>query len=158
MLRRGKLRKRYGDAESDRLCALAEGIAIVPEASPSWLDVFAGVPEIDPGEAQIYALAAERGLMVLTGDKRALRALASVTDVHSKLGGKIVTIEAALLGLVGKLPESELRTRGKTLASHDEMAKAVFKSEASSLGEALDSYLRHVETETKPLKLWRPTC
>ena len=158
MLQRGHLRNRYGEAESDRLRAIAQTFSKMPEPSTEWLDTFSAVPAIDPGEAQIYALAAERGLMVLTGDKRALKALGSLTAAHPRLNGNIVTLEAALLGLVGRLTDPVLRAHGKILAEYDQMAKAVFSSAGSSLDEALKSYVRHIEIQVQPLTLWRTTC
>jgi len=128
----------------------------MPEASAEWLDKLAGAVAIDPGEAQMYALAAEHGVLALTSDKRALKAVTSMPEVYTKLDGNVVTIEAVLLGLSLQLAEADLRARGKVLGAYDQMAKAVFASSNSSLHEALGSYLGSLETDSQPMKLWRP--
>ena len=155
MLERGRLRKKYGDFKSDRLRKLADEFPVAPNSSSKWLDELSAESSIDPGEAQLFALAAEHEIRILTGDKRALEALAKVSDIHPHLSGNVVTLESVLTGLHEQLPETQLRQKGKVLGQHDQMAKAVFGSTASDLGEALNSYLRDVESRTQPLRLWR---
>ena len=155
MLARGRLRKRYGDLESDRLRMLADEFPVAPDSPSKWLDALTAESSIDPGEAQLFALAAEYGIRILTGDKRALEALAKVNGIHPHLSGNVVTIEAALTGLAEQMPGAQLRRKGSVLGQHDQMAKAVFASTGSDLGEALHSYIRDVESRAKPLRLWR---
>jgi hypothetical protein len=155
MLERGRLRKKYGDFESDRLRKLADEFPVAPNSSSKWLDVLSAESSIDPGEAQLFALAAEHGIRILTGDKRALETLARVSDIHLHLSGNVVTMEAVLTGLNDQLPEAQLRRKGCALGQHDQMAKSVFGSSASDLGEALGSYTRDVESRAQPLRLWR---
>ena len=119
------------------------------------MDVLSAESSIDPGEVQLFALAAEQGIPILTGDKRALDALAKVAGIHPLLSGKVVTLEAVLTGLVNQMPDEKLREKGKVLGQYDSMARAVFASAGSVLGEALESYMRDVESRAKPLNLWR---
>jgi hypothetical protein len=155
MLERGRIRKNYGDAAADRLRKLADEFPAAPNSSSAWLDVLADEPSINPGEAQLFALAAERRIRVLTGDKRSLDALAKITAIHPSLAGRVVTLEAVLRGMASNIPEAQLRHKGKVLGQRDQMAKAVFASEGSDLGEALDSYIRDLAARAKPLELWR---
>lgn len=155
MLGKGPLRMRYGDATADGLRRLTGEFPVAPGASEEWLDMLAAVPRIDPGEAQLFALAAEHGIRVLTGDKRALEALARVNSIHPHLEGRIVSLEAALAGLTKEKPEAQLRQKGTILAQYDQMARAIFASTGTDLGEALDSYMRDLESKVKPLVLWR---
>lgn len=155
MLGRGRLRKKYGDVESDQLRKLANEFAVAPGASTGWLDVLSIQPSIDPGEAQLFALAAEREIRVMTGDKRALEALAKINSIHPLLSGNVLTLEAVLTGLAEELPDTQLRHKGSILGQYDQMAKAVFSSTGSDLKEALDSYFRDVEFKAQPLRLWR---
>lgn len=155
MLERGRLHKRYGDFESARLRKLADEFPVAPDSSSTWLDVLTAESRIDPGEAQLFALAAEHGIRILTGDKRALEALAKVNNIHPHLSGNVITLEAVLSGLAEQVPDAQLRRMGSVLGQHDQMAKAVFASTGSDLGEALDSYVRDVESRAKPLLLWR---
>lgn len=155
MLDRGRLRKRYGDFQSDRLRKFAGEFPVAPDSSLKWLDALTAESSIDPGEAQLFALAAEHGIRILTGDKRALEALAKVYGIHPHLSGNVVTLEAVLTGMAEQMPDEQLRQKGSVLGQHDQMAKAVFASVGSDLGEALHSYLRDVESRAKPLRLWQ---
>lgn len=155
MLARGSLLKKYGDHEADRIRKLAGLFPVAPTSSSTWLDVLSAEFSIDPGEAQLFALAADQGIRILTGDKRALEALAKVSSIHPYLSGRVVTLEPVLMGLANRMPDEELRRKGKVLGQHDSMARAVFASVGSVLCEALDSYMRDLESRTKPLELWR---
>ncbi len=155
MLKRGRLRRRYGDFESDRLHKIASEFPVAPDPSDVWLDALSAESSIDIGEARLFALSADHGIPVLTGDKRALEALAKFKDIHPHLSRKLITLEAAVRGLVEKVPDARLREKGSVLSQYDQMAKVVFASTGSDLGEALDSYIRDVESRAKPLRLWR---
>ena len=78
MLRRGRLREKLSGVVSDVLHPIAEQITAMEEPSDEWLDLLVNHPAIEVGEAQIYALAAEHGLRVLTGDKRSLLELSKL--------------------------------------------------------------------------------
>jgi hypothetical protein len=113
-------------------------------------------PAIDVGEAQIYALAAEHGLRVLTGDKRSLLELSKLRAFRDRLDSRVVSLEAVLLGLNGTMSQAELRARGSILGKYDSMARAIFRSSSSPLAQGLESYFRDLERSVEPMKLWRP--
>ena len=75
MLRRGRLRRMYGTRVCERLIPLAERMPPVVGSPTSWLEELAHIPDIDPGEAILFATAADRRIPVVTGDIRSLRAL-----------------------------------------------------------------------------------
>jgi len=56
MLRRGKLRKTFGDANCDGLIPEATAMAKAMDASSEWLDRLVGIDRIDIGEAQLFAM------------------------------------------------------------------------------------------------------
>ena len=66
-------------------------------ADPDLLDVLNAVPNIDAGEALLFAVGANnRDTLIITGDKRSLAALCShdsVADVSKALAGRVVSIE-----------------------------------------------------------------
>lgn len=155
MLARGSLRKRYGDREADRIRKFVSQFSVAPMPSSTWMDALAAESRIDPGEVQLFALAAEQGIPILTGDKRALNALAKVAAIHPLLSGRVVTLEAVLLGVASKMSDEKLREKGKVLGQYDSMARAVFASVGSVVCDGLDSYMRDVESRAKPLDLWR---
>lgn len=156
MLRRGRLREKLGGAVADVLHPLAEQIQAMREPSDEWLDLLVNHPAIDVGEAQIYALAAEHGLRVLTGDKRSLLELSKLPAFRDRLDGRVVSLEAVLLGLIGTMSQAELRARGSILGKYDSMARAIFGSSSSALAQGLESYFRDLERSVEPMKLWRP--
>ena len=75
MLRSGGLHWTYGAAVCERLIPLAESMPAVQQVSNLWLEQLAPIPAIDPGEAILFATAADLQLPVLSGDLRALRTL-----------------------------------------------------------------------------------
>jgi hypothetical protein len=156
MLRRGRLRKTLGDTVANALDPIAQSITAMDEPSEAWLEPLVENPAIDVGEAQIYALAAEHELLALTGDRRSVVEVSKVPQVRQRLDGRVVTLEAVLLGLAGTMAEADLRSGGSLLAQYDSMARAVFKSPRSSLKEGLESYLGDLQREAGSMALWRP--
>lgn len=70
------------------------------EPNAEGLKDFENVPGIDPGEAVLLsAIATSPSARLLTGDKRALRALASTPNsIRSSYAGKIILVEQVILG------------------------------------------------------------
>ena len=97
MLRRGRLRDTFGSALCDELLPIVQNMPIVGSSRNALLDKLATVSSIDPGEAQLFSVAAESGMLVITGDKRVLRALKGVEDFAQQLSGRIIAIEALLV-------------------------------------------------------------
>ena len=112
MLRRGSFRDYPGPEFAKSLGPLANSIDPITEPSTDWLDPLTKVPGIDPGEAMLFAVAAEddqKRSLILTGDKRAVVALKDVAPHHDRLKGGIVTLEAILIHLLDTLSEERLR-------------------------------------------------
>ena len=126
MLRKGNLVRRYGRDTCNALLSHAEAMPIHPTPGATALEPLTQKETIDPGEAQLFAAAAEFGFMIITGDKRAVRALKHVTEIHAQLAGRIVTLEAVLLKLCEKLGLEDLRQRIRPLTSHDKAVPDLF--------------------------------
>lgn len=156
MLRKGRLRKRLGSQACDGLIPLADGMPIVPTPSIAWLDKFTSIEAIDPGEAQLFAAAAEVDLMIVSGDKRALRAMKAIEGLPEALSGRIAVLEAILLALCDRLGLEEVRRRVAPLADLDTMIQVCFSSSSSDPREGLKSYFQSLVTEVEPLALWDP--
>ncbi len=156
MLRRGKLRRLYGGANCDSLLTLANALRPVPDAPPEWLDALVHLDGVDPGEAQLFALAASQCLYVATGDKRALRALRGVPQLVDALDGRVVVMEAALLSACTTLGVDVVRLRVVPLGEADTMIRVCFSGNGDPR-QGLLSYLEHTEQEMQPLTLWRST-
>jgi hypothetical protein len=155
MLRRGRLPAQYGEDACARLLPLAQEMPTAPAAGSSWLDRLVGAPEIDPGEAQLFAAAAERGMMLMTGDNRAIKALKSIDGFPEALSGRIVTHVAILQALCDDLGSATVRGRVGSLMSLDKTIRVCFSGGSPNPRGALESYARNFEAEALPLTLWQ---
>jgi hypothetical protein len=155
MLRRGKLPRLFGVAECEALIPLAERLTAMPVATAS-LDKLANVDRIDVGEAHIFAAVADLGMVALTGDKRALAAVAQVPDFPQLLAGKIATLEAVLLSLCGSLGEVVVRDALKPILARDQTLRVCFSTGNHDPRAGLHSYFEALKRDVLPLELWAP--
>jgi len=155
MLRRGKLPSVYGRDGCAALVPAAESIGSAPAASAKWLEPLLPIAAIDPGEAQLFALTAEFGPLLATGDKRALRAISKVSAFQQPLARKIVTFEALLLRLLSEIGSDALRRALLPLAT-DQLVKICFSPSNPDAASGLRSYFDSLQRETQPLLLWDP--
>lgn len=114
------------------------------------------VESIDPGEAQLFAAAAEHGMIVVSGDKRALRALKDVADFPEALAGRIVVLEAILIALCNRLGPEDVHRHVQPLAPTDMVVKTCFSAPGSDPRDGLNSYFESLASEVEPLVLWSP--
>jgi hypothetical protein len=156
MLRKGGLRRKYGEKACDDLISLADSMPVLPAANTTLLEKLVPIDEIDPGEAQILASAAGSDLIVLTGDKRAVRALTRVDGVTEFLSGRIAVLEAILLALHNELGEGQVRKCIAPLTQLDQVVKICFSEANPNAREGLLSYYGALAQEVKPLRLWDP--
>ncbi len=156
MLRRGGLRELFGASACDTLIPVAVPMPVVHQPSVTWLDKLTPINAIGPGEAQIFATAAESRLIVVSGDKRALRALKNVEGFADALVGRIVVLEAVLLALCVRLGHEEVRRHIAPLASSDKMIEVCFSRANPDPPEALLSYYSSLAADVEPLVLWDP--
>jgi hypothetical protein len=156
MLRRGSLPRRYGEAACEGLLRLAESFPVAPTPSSSLLDLMTALPEIDAGEAQLIAAAAEHDLMLMTGDNRGLRAVRTIGHLVERLEGRVVTMEAVVLALVDAVGVETVRERVQPLRPIDKSIGVWFSENNDDPVEALVSYNRSLRAGLAPLVLWRP--
>ena len=154
MLRRGQLRGTYGATACNRLIPLAESMPPVVDPPTSWLEQLAHIPDIDPGEAILFATASDRRVPVVTGDIRSLRALKSLDRFPEALEGRIAVLEAVLLALCGQLGTAAVRSRVEPVLQVDTVMRICFSPEGEEPEVALRSYLRDRRRELEPLVLW----
>ena len=157
MLKGGRLRKTFGDVAADELANLAEGLPLAMQPSNCWLDPLAAEPSIDPGEAQLLALSAQRTLLLLTGDKRALYRVKDIPGYAVALDGNIVVLEAILAELCVQQGVDAIRSRVRPLMEVDIAVKVCFSDLNPFPVDGLLSYYRDLAANTEPLRLWRPS-
>lgn len=156
MLRKGSLRKLYGGSACDGLLTLANTVPVMPDSSVTWLEKVAGVEAIDPGEAQVFAVAAEHAKPFLSGDKRALNVLKSIGEFVPAVGGRVITMEAVFLALCDRMGQDEIRRRVAPLLAVDQMIAVCFSDTNPCPAYALGSYFRDLQAKLLPLQLWNP--
>ena len=154
MLRSGGLQRTYGAAVCERLIPLAESIPAIQQVSNLWLEQLAPVPAIDPGEAILFATAADLQLPVLSGDVRALHALKRLDGFPEVLAGRIVLLEAVLLALCGKLGAAALREQIEPVQHVDTVMSICFSPGGHDPEQGLRSYLSDRRRGLAPLVLW----
>ena len=154
MLRRGGLPRTYGPRVCDRLIPVAESMPAIRQVANSRLEQLALIPAIDPGEAIIFATAADLQLPVLSGDVRAMRALKRLDGFPEVLGSRIVLPEAVLLALCRELGTAAVRERIEPVRHVDTVMSICFSPDAPDPERGLRSYLRDRGRELAPLVLW----
>ena len=156
MLRRGRLRTVFGPEACDSLIPVANMVPVVVPPTDAWLDKLTPIQAIDPGEAQIFAAGAESGLLVMSGDKRALRALREVAAFTDALSGRIIVLEAIFIALCDRFGPEYVRRRIQVLAATDKMIQVCFSTGNPDPRDGLLSYYRSLAAELNPLVLWQP--
>ena len=126
MLRKEQLQQAYGKSACDVLIPLADSMPLHPTPNQDWQDKLVSIDEIDFGEIQILAAAADIETIVLTGDKRALQALSKVSGAAEVFGARIAVLEAGLISLHDKIGLSELRRRAGPLSKVDSVTRICF--------------------------------
>lgn len=156
MLKRGSLVRNYGAEACAALIPKAEGMAVAPVAPDEWLAPLVSIPSIDVGEAQLLALAAHESFLLMSGDKRALRAVHELPAFAEALDRRVVILEAILLELCNQLGEERVRHAVQPLTSSDTTIKICFSEGNPNPEAALASYVDALEAEVHPLILWKP--
>lgn len=156
MLRRSRaLRAKLGQPLADALAARADLLPSAPVADPRLVDELVGVDEIDPGEVQLLALAADETLLLVSGDKRALRAVCQLDSLVPMLNGKLVCLEALLLALCVRHGAAQVCAAASNHRNLDGIFAVCLRDAATAI-ECLQSYLRGLKCEVEPLVLWSP--
>jgi len=135
---------------------MAYALPTMPSANAEWLDKLAGIPDIDPGEAQLFALAAQGQLIAASGDKRALRAIKDIPEVRDALAGRLVVLEAMLIRLCDEHGVSAIQARIDPIGTVDTVIQVCFSSGSADPVSGLLSYYDSLTRELAPLELWKP--
>lgn len=156
MLRRGSLPRRYGEDACEAMLQIAVTLPSAPQPSAEWLDPLARVQAIDPGEALIFAVAAESGAMIVSGDKRSLEGLKDLEAHRDALAGRTVVLEAILLKLCRDLGPDVVRQQVQPLMGLDSSVRISFSSQEADPEDGLRSYFDDLQKKVSPLTLWDP--
>jgi hypothetical protein len=127
-------------------------------ADPDLLDELNSVPNIDAGEALLFAVGATNSdSLVITGDKRSLIALCtndSVAQVSNLLVGRVVSMEVLFSHLV-EYQFNHVQECVRSKPDADKALQIIFGVTApaslESVREGLTSYINHLRTVTGAL-------
>jgi hypothetical protein len=156
MLRRGTLRRRLGEPLCERLIPQGERLDRAPDPPAYWLDLLRKSPGIDPGEAHLLGLVAEHGDVLITGDKRALRAASAIPELVARVARKIAVLEAVVIALCHRLGDEAVRAAVAEVVPHDAMLAVCFSPGEREPREAVRAYLCETRAALSPLELWEP--
>ena len=162
MLQKGALAARYPQGLRERAAAWCSRITAVEDApSPGSLEPLLGVAAIEPGEALLFALAAEtpRSLMA-TGDRRACCALAAASglaEIRALLRHKLICLESALALLLREVGFPHLAAALTLVRDYNQTLRVLLPqgelTDEGAFREGLASYLRDVSALTGDLLL-----
>ena len=93
-------------------------------------------------------------MIVMTGDKRAVRALSTISGLSEALCGKIVVLEAILISLCSNLGVDFVRQSVAPFRHLDTTLRVCFSDTNSSPVDGLSSYFRALSADVLPLVLW----
>lgn len=148
--------KLFADAAvANALDACLRSCGALPAPDLQILSALQAVPNIDAGELLLVAaLATTPQALLLTGDKRALAALAS-TGAIAVCQHRFICIEQLLWHGLDQLGANELVKRVRLWPPRDGAARAIVGSTGdkteSDLREGLQSYLRWLDSEAPGL-------
>ena len=127
-------------------------------ADPDLLDILNAVPNIDPGEALLFAVGANnRDTLVITGDKRSLATLCShdsVADVSKALAGRVVSMEV-LFSMLTEYQFPLIQERVRDKPNVDITLRIVFgvtvPADFESVKKGFNSYISDLRSRTGTL-------
>lgn len=146
-----KLLAKCGNEETViRLTKFLDAVKDIPEIKNlELLSRIAEIPDIDPGEQQLFvACICDDNSTLITGDRKALRAVISgkdrVPEVHAGLIDRVITFESALLLALDILGFAVLKQKLLACPKPDGVLKQVLRPDMAeqSLRECLVSYTR----------------
>lgn len=140
------------------LLACSRFPALGDRPSDEMFQLLLDIPQVDSGEALLYALLAERpSCYLLSGDKRAMVQVASspnAAPVRTAVAGRVIPIEVLLKSLIQSDGVQMTASRFRDLLTSHETLQVVFSAgnlaEANQCRAALDSYMADLRLEVGP--------
>ena len=154
--KRDKLTEKYTFAGVDRAIAFVENASpITQTTNPDDADMLSGIEFLDAGELQLFAHTRDIPESILmTGDKRCLRALANSSKarpVYTRMSHRIVCLEVLVQSLIVTIGFDAVRASIVPAMKCDTAIRACFGSGYHALEEsvipALNSYIEELERE-----------
>lgn len=149
----------YGEAVLKRVAPIISDIAEAEQ--PTDLDLLDALKSLDPGEAQLIALATlQPATLLVSGDKRAVYELAQCDPMNcvEALQAKWVSLEAVLWGLLDQMTAAEMRKAFLPVLGHKTLSILLSSHAAADdarCREGIRSYFDDLHKSTKGI-LYNP--
>jgi hypothetical protein len=154
MLKKGKLQATFGAVYCEQIAKMVEQVPAVSISASPTVDKLTQCSNIDAGEALLFSTAVDEKMLMITGDKRALRALKNVEGFPEYLKERIITIEAILLALCEEYGFITIYSQIAPLVAFDTMVRICFPPQIEDPHDCLNSYYLALSKEVQPLFLW----
>ncbi len=147
----------HSTSAAAKVCACMDRMAPLPLPRTTTVSVFADEPKIDPGEAVLLALTIDHpGGRFLTGDKKALRALAHLPCATS-MAGRILIIEQIIRRCLSTKGREWLIENLCPFKHIDTAISNIMGSHcdgsAQSITDGIESYVEEIKNLTSPTLL-----
>lgn len=151
-----RFRDTYGEEVLQRVAQIISTIKEADPPSDSDHDLLGALTNlVDPGEAQLMAIAArDRCTLLVSGDKRAIAGLAesNATSHIQSLQGKIVSLEVVLWSLLSNQPAEDVRKTFAPVLNHKTLRIVLSEHAAADHGRCLAgvmSYYNDLHRQSK---------
>jgi hypothetical protein len=153
-------KKKVSGEQVSRILDFINSVTEINEpVSEEHLALFAYTPEIDPGEAILFSVAAGSDVIILTtGDKRSLCALAKLDGAESlidQLAGRVLCLEQIIQRIIGQIGFEAALKKILGGCEHDTALRAIFgmgeECREENVGRAISSYVNDLRGKTGPL-------
>jgi hypothetical protein len=155
-----KARSKLGAASFDRLKSFLDQVGVIDTLpSPTEQLLFEDSLDIDAGEAILFSASAHyAGCLIATGDKRSLRALATLPNAEpiiDRVAGRVICFEQILMRVIGHTGFDLVRNRVVPVCDCDIVLRVAFGSGLDATEESvmrcLEIYTGYLRDETGAL-------
>ncbi len=154
---RAKAEKRLGTDAVRRILEFLDSVKVIDAFSEADVRLLDDVVGIDPGETLLLAATAiHPDYLVLTGDKRCLRTVASSPEcerIARRIQGRVVCFEQTILRVIAFAGFEPVLAKVTGALSHDIALRAAFGSGMQTTESAAVACLQHYIDELRRLPI-----
>jgi hypothetical protein len=156
---RSRIELQVGSDAFQRILDFQKSVGEIDPAPNDLLLMFEDIPAIDSGEAQLFAAACESSdLLVVTGDKRSIRCLASTAAckaIARSLAGRVICLEQVVKHVIAARGFDYAKRKIVPAVDCDASLRAIFgmglDAEEQNVGRALNSYINDLRVASGDL-------
>jgi len=155
-----KARSQLGVTTFDRLKSFLDQVGVIDTVPPpDEQRLFEDAFDIDAGEAILFSASAHyAGCLIATGDKRSLRALATLPNagkIIDRVAGNVICFEQIVMRIIDHSGFDLVRSKVVPASDCDTVLRVAFGSGLEATEESVircfTAYVEHLRNETGPL-------